>query len=106
MFAVVLEFDVIDDMGDKFRKSWIETTEIIYQNFKNLGSRLHQADNGKFIAYAQWPNLSVYECDYYWPGDSKNSRENMRKCLKIGKPTVLHKLTLDTDMLREASFSE
>ncbi|SGZ06448.1 Putative uncharacterized protein [Moritella viscosa] len=25
----------------------------------------------------------------------------MRKCLKIGKPTILHKLTLDTDLLEE-----
>lgn len=29
MLAVVLEFDVIDGMEDKFRKSWIETTVII-----------------------------------------------------------------------------
>lgn len=106
MLAVVLEFDVIDGMEDKFRKSWIETTVIIQQNFGSLGSRLHQADNGKFIAYAQWPNLRVYECDHDWSGDFKNARGNMRKCLKIGKPTVLHKLTLDTDMLKEASFSE
>ena len=106
MLAIVLEFDVIDGMQDAFRTSWIETTEIIYQNFGSLGSRLHEADNGQFIAYAQWPNLSVYECDHDWPEDSKNARESMRNCLKIGKPTVLHKLTLDTDMLKEARSSE
>jgi hypothetical protein len=104
MLAVVLEFDIIDGMEDEFRKSWIETTEIIYRNFGSLGSRLHRSDNGKFIAYAQWPNLSVYECDHDWAGDSKNARDNMRKCLKTGKPTVLHKLALDTDMLKEAGF--
>jgi hypothetical protein len=45
MLAVILEFDVIDGMEDQFRKSWIETTKVIYQNFGSLGSRLHHADN-------------------------------------------------------------
>ncbi|MHA2937568.1 antibiotic biosynthesis monooxygenase family protein [Vibrio sp. RC27] len=104
MFAVVLEFDVIEGMENQFRKAWVETTEIIYQNFGSLGSRLHQSDNGKFIAYAQWPDLSIYESVHHWPCDSKNTREKMRSCLKIGKPTVLHKLTLDSDLLKEKTF--
>jgi hypothetical protein len=29
----------------------------------------------------------------------------MRACLKIGKPTVLHTLTLDTDLLKDSSFN-
>ena len=105
MLAVVLEFDVIEGMENKFRKAWIETTDIIYQNFGSLGSRLHKSDNGKFIAYAQWPDLNVYENDHHWPDDSKSTREKMSACLKIGKPTVLHKLTLDTDLLKEVSFT-
>ena len=100
MLAVVLAFDVIEGMEDQFRKSWIETTEIIYQNFGSLGSRLHQSDNGKFIAYAQWPDLNTYESEHHWPDDTKTMREGMRKCLKTGKPSVLHTLTLDTDLLK------
>jgi len=103
MLAVVLEFDVSEGMENQFRQAWIETTEIIYQNFGSLGSRLHQADNGKFIAYAQWPSLDVYESDHHWPEGSKNAREAMRKCLKNGAPTVLHKLKLDTDLLKEST---
>jgi hypothetical protein len=101
MLAVVLEFDVIEGMENEFRDAWIETTEVIYQNFGSLGSRLHKSDNGKFIAYAQWPDLNVYENDHNWSVDFKNSRERMRASLKIGKPTVLHKLTLDTDLLKK-----
>ena len=52
MLAVILEFDVIEGMEEEFRTSWIETTELIYQNFGSLGSRLHKSDSGKFIAYA------------------------------------------------------
>jgi len=106
MLAVVLEFDVIDGMEEQFREAWIETTEIIYQNFGSLGSRLHKSDNGVFIAYAQWPDLDVYESDHHWPDDTLSTRERMRACLKIGKPTVLYKLTLDTDLLKEKSLSK
>lgn len=105
MLVVVLEFDVIAGMECQFREAWVETTEIIYQNFGSLGSRLHQSDNGMFIAYAQWPDLNVYENDHYWPHDSISTREKMRSCLKIGKPTVLHKLTLDIDLLKENSHN-
>tara|TARA_R110000751_G_scaffold27112_2_gene71888 strand:+ start:557 stop:880 length:324 start_codon:yes stop_codon:yes gene_type:complete len=105
MIAVLLEFDVIAGMESQFRKAWVETTDIIYENFGSLGSRLHKSDNGKFIAYAQWPDLSVYENDHHWPDDSKCTREKMRACLKIGKPTVLHTLTLDTDLLKDSSFN-
>ena len=105
MIAVLLEFDVIAGMESQFRKAWVETTDIIYENFGSLGSRLHKSDNGKFIAYAQWPDLSVYENDHDWPDDSKSTREKMRACLKIGKPTVLHTLTLDTDLLKDSSFN-
>ena len=100
MLAVILEFDVIEGMEEEFRTSWIETTELIYQNFGSLGSRLHKSDSGKFIAYAQWPSLDVYENDHNWPANCDNPRARMRSTLKIGKPTVLHKLTLDTDLLK------
>lgn len=74
MIAVLLEFYVIAGMESQFRKAWVETTDIIYENFGSLGSRLHKSDNGKFIAYAQWPDLSVYENDHHWPDNSKSTR--------------------------------
>ncbi|WP_413692592.1 antibiotic biosynthesis monooxygenase family protein [Psychromonas sp. KJ10-2] len=100
MLAVILEFDVIEGMEEEFRIAWIETTELIYQHFGSLGSRLHKAENGKFIAYAQWPSLDIYESEHNWPVNCAHSRERMRATLKIGKPTLLHKLTLDTDLLK------
>lgn len=106
MLAVILEFDVIEGKETQFRHAWTETTEIIYRNFVSLGSRLHQSDNGKFIAYAQWPDADTYEADHHWPEDSVHVREKMRACLKNGMPTVLHKLTLDTDLLKQKSYSE
>ncbi|MEJ6080466.1 IS66 family transposase [Vibrio sp. 1-Bac 57] len=105
MLAVILEFDVIDGMEEQFKTSWAETTKLIYQHFGSLGSRLHHSENGKFIAYAQWPSLDVYENDHYWPIDTNQARDRMRSTLKIGKPTVLHKLILDTDLLKTTTYT-
>ena len=101
MLAIILEFDVIEGMESDFRQAWAETTDIIYQNFGSLGSRLHKSEGGKFIAYAQWPDLNVYESDHLWADDIHNARERMRATLKTGKPTILHKLLVDIDLLKE-----
>ncbi len=100
MLAVILEFDVIEGQENDFRAAWVETTEVIYHNFGGLGSRLHKSDDGKFIAYAQWPDLNVYESDHNWSADTNNARERMRATLKTGQPRVLHKLLVDTDLLK------
>ncbi len=105
MFAVILEFDVIEGMEEQFKVAWAETTELIYQHFASLGSRLHHSENGTFIAYAQWPSLDVYENDHYWPVDTNQARDRMRSTLKTGKPTVLHKLILDTDLLKATTYT-
>ena len=104
MLAVILEFDVTDGMEDEFLEAWIATTELIHQHFGSLGSRLHEPKNGKFIAYAQWPSLSLYENEHDWPESTKSPREKMRSTLKIGKPTVLHKLNVGVDLLKPTPY--
>ena len=104
MIAVILEFDVIEGKEAEFRKYWLETTQVIYKNFGSLGSRLHSADNGKFIAYAQWPNHSTYEKSQIWPDDQIVLRDKMRATLVTGKPTLLYKLDVDSDSLQTKVF--
>ncbi len=53
MIAVILEFDPIDGLENEFIASWIHCTQVIYENFGSLGSRLHRSSDGKYIAYAQ-----------------------------------------------------
>jgi len=104
MIAVVLEFDVISGKEDAFIDSWNKTTEVIYENFGSLGSRLHRAKEGKFIAYAQWPSKEVYENEQHWPEQALKHRDKMRSTLTNGKPTLLYQLALVSDQLKTEVF--
>lgn len=105
MLSVVLEFEPIDGMESEFILAWTECTKVIYENFGSLGSRLHRSTTGKFIAYAQWPNEKVYEHSSEWPEQLVEVRNRMRSLLKGGKPTVLHVLNVEVDLLAAQIYS-
>ena len=105
MLSVILEFEPLDGMQDEFFSFWTEFTKVIYENFGSLGSRLHRSSEGKFIAYAQWPNKEIYEKSSAWPDDLVHIRNKMRSLLKGGKPKVLHLLEVEVDLLKPKVFS-
>lgn len=100
MLSVILEFDVIEGKEHEFITAWTETTQVIYENFGSLGSRLHTSETGTYIAYAQWPDEDTYRKSGEWPEQLLPVREKMRATLKTGKPRVLHQLTLAVDLLK------
>lgn len=100
MLSVVLEFEVVDGQEALFKKYWLATTEAIYQHFGSLGSRLHKADNGKFIAYAQWPDRQTYEQSHLWPDKAKALRNKMNATLVNQQARLVYKLEVDTDYLQ------
>jgi hypothetical protein len=100
MISILLEFEPIEGMEKEFISAWKECTEVIYENFASLGSRLHRSDKGAFIAYAQWPNEDIYAKSSGWPEHLVPVRDRMRSLLKRGKPTVLHVLKVEVDLLK------
>ena len=106
MMAVILEFDVIEGKEQEFVDAWTECTKVIYENFGSLGSRLHQADKGLYIAYAQWPNAEAYEKSGDWPEHLIPLRNKMRATLKTGKPNILYKLQTEVDLLKTKAHDQ
>jgi heme-degrading monooxygenase HmoA len=43
-----------------FREGWREMTESIYQARGSMGSRLHRAEDGTWLGYAQWPSEETW----------------------------------------------
>jgi heme-degrading monooxygenase HmoA len=43
-----------------FREGWREMTESIYRLRGSKGSRLHRAEDGTWVAYAQWPDEETW----------------------------------------------
>jgi quinol monooxygenase YgiN len=61
MHCVIYSFEVIPGMEDQFFQSWADMTDLIYQYEGSLGSRLHKEADGRYIAYAQWPDAETYD---------------------------------------------
>lgn len=60
-FAVIYRWRLRTGMEDQFRQAWATTTELFMAERGALGSRLHQADDGTWVAYAQWPTRQDWE---------------------------------------------
>lgn len=107
MIGVLIEFDVLEGEEQAFIDAWERTTEIIYQQFGSLGSRLHKEASGLYVAYAQWPNKEQYQAEHIWSETDAAVRAEMRNTLVAGKPKSVRVLGVVSDLLKSdvARFS-
>lgn len=59
-FAVIYRWKIKEDREESFRQAWEMVTLDIKEMRGGLGSRLHQADDGTWYAYAQWPSREAW----------------------------------------------
>ena len=60
-FCVVYRFKVRPDREADFQEAWRRLTEAYKRDRGGLGSRLHLAEDGLWVAYAQWPDKKTWE---------------------------------------------
>jgi len=104
MFCVLYKFDVKPDHEDRFRRYWSTVTKYLYEHAGSLGSRLHRADTGVYIGYAQWPSRDVWE----QPRDRSDAdlqayRQAMRACCEAVE--VMYELEVTDDWLQREVWS-
>ena len=100
MFCVIYRWKVKPGMEDQFRSTWREITEAIFKQMGSMGSRLHEAQDGSWIAYAQWPSR-----EHWSKVDSVIGVEAARALQKQsleGSVEVLYELTVTDDLLKQA----
>jgi hypothetical protein len=61
MFAVAYRWTIIPGREAEFEDGWRAGTQAIAREFNGWGSRLHRGEDGKFYAYAQWPDRATWE---------------------------------------------
>jgi hypothetical protein len=61
MFAIVYRWQVVPGLEAQFEAGWRRGTQRIAVEFGGWGSRLHQMDEGDYIAYAQWPDEATWK---------------------------------------------
>lgn len=98
MFCAVYEFKIMPDKHECFREEWHEITQMMIQEFDSLGARLHENEDGTWIAYAQWPNKEKWEVGHRVI-DERVRQLHFENCL-AAIPTTLLKLTLIDDLLQ------
>ena len=60
-FTVVYRWELKPGREDSFIQAWRKLTELIRDQRGGLGSRLHKAADGTWVAYAQWPDRAAWE---------------------------------------------
>ena len=60
-FTVVYRWQLHEGRAKKFQEAWETATAQLMKSYGALGSRLHLAEDGTWVAYAQWPNKKAWE---------------------------------------------
>ncbi len=64
MFVAVYAWKVRSGHEARFREAWRRGTSRITALHGSFGSRLHQATDGRFIGYAEWPDEASWRAAY------------------------------------------
>ena len=100
MFCVIYRFTVKPDREAQFRRYWLAVTTWYYRNAGSLGSRLHRADTGEHIGYAQWPSRHVWERQRVESDtEAQAHRQAMRACCESIE--VVSELETTDDLLQQ-----
>ena len=59
-FTVIYRWELKAGKEESFRQAWEMITLDLKEKRGGLGSRLHQADDGTWYAYAQWPSRETW----------------------------------------------
>ena len=100
MFCVIYRFTVKPDREARFRRHWLAVTKWYYRNAGSLGSRLHRADTGEHIGYAQWPGRQVWERQSVGSdAELQAHRQAMRACCESIE--VVYELETTDDLFQQ-----
>jgi quinol monooxygenase YgiN len=102
MLIVIYRWKLKRGTEERFRDAWRRATEAISLRYGALGSRLHAAEDGSFVAYAQWPDKRHWEDMRKGPPADAQSLASMRECIDAsrdyGNPFLA--LTVTDDYLK------
>lgn len=69
----------------QFEENWALVTKAIREQCGSYGSRLHIAENGEYVGYAQWPDTKSREACELSPS-SAGARVLMREAVELSYP--------------------
>lgn len=102
MFVALYRWRIKEGREARFHEGWHRRTEEIYRRCGSLGSRLHRAEDGTWVAYAQWPDKPAWEAARRVTAEDAEALAMMSESVEETLPT-LHLEVVD-DFLRAGTF--
>ncbi|MBS2032687.1 MAG: antibiotic biosynthesis monooxygenase [Deltaproteobacteria bacterium] len=81
MVVFVYRWRLVPGKEDVYRAAWRKVTLGIRETQGGLGSRLHRAADGTWLAYAQWPSVEARERARAMGSPDPAASEAMRGCI-------------------------
>ncbi|MCA1564174.1 MAG: antibiotic biosynthesis monooxygenase [Acidobacteria bacterium] len=103
MFVALYRWKLKEGQEQKFREGWLRRTVEIYRRCGSLGSRLHRAEDGTWVAYAQWPDKRHWEAARRVPVTDTEASDMMKESVEVSYPEML--LEVSDDLLESRGFS-
>lgn len=104
MFVAMYRWKLREGQEEKFREGWRRRTEEIYRACGSLGSRLHRAEDGTWVAYAQWPDKRDWEAARQVAVTDTEAPLMMKESVEVSYPQML--LEVSDDLFKPSVFSE
>ena len=104
MFVALYRWKVKEGRARDFREGWRQRTKEIYRQAGSLGSRLHQAEDGTWVAYAQWPDRQTYDAAQNVPVIDSEARTMFRESIEEAYPDIY--MNVADDLLQAAVFTK
>jgi hypothetical protein len=103
-FAVLYRWRVEPGREGDCRAAWERLTRAIHERRGGLGSRLHVADDGTWVAYARWPDRATWERAVGEEPADPEASVAMRACIRESLPP--EPLTIEADLLTGTAAGE
>lgn len=99
MIAILYRWRIVAGQEAAFAEAWRTITEALYAHGGSLGSSLHLAADGTYVAYARWPSLQARTAGFAaeLPGTTA-ARQTMKDAIAEAWPE--QPLTVVCDALR------
>lgn len=88
-FTIIYRWRLHPDKEQQFIDVWSRNTPLIIEKCGGLGSRLHKAEDGTWLAYAQWPDKATWERSYSVPNWDEEGGKIMEDAIIERLPRIL-----------------
>ncbi|HRD47204.1 MAG TPA: antibiotic biosynthesis monooxygenase [Caulobacter sp.] len=101
MYVAVYAWRVRPGHEERFREAWRRGTRAITRLYGSFGSRLHRADDGRFIGYAEWPDEATWKAAFEakMVYDDPEARAMFVEALEEGPGELLAAMEVTDDLL-------